>query len=169
MLDFLIREVCIPLEAIPKVLHRKPQLLGYSLAHKLRPTAAFFMQELGLAPQHLAAMVARCPALLGYSVADNLRPTIEFLRASGREYNATAEDWRRELIAAPQLLTYSLEKRIKPRVGECISLAAAAAAVPELAGVAGGKGPKSRLRKRPLSAAAVARALKMTRLACHSE
>eukprot|EP00802_Teleaulax_amphioxeia_P017409 Tamp_17565.p1 GENE.Tamp_17565~~Tamp_17565.p1 ORF type:complete len:219 (+),score=12.10 Tamp_17565:612-1268(+) len=138
--SFLVHELGVPRSSLAKLLLRKPQLLGYSIANKLRPTVAFFTHELGFSLNTVAAMVVRCPALLGYSVSRNLRPTAHFLCSSARLYNASEADWSRQLQASPQLLTYSLEQRIKPRVKATVAC----------------------LHKKPLSAATVARALKAT-------
>ena len=71
--------------------------------------------------------------MLGYSVNCNLRPTTHFLCSSARLYNVSEGDWTRQLEASPQLLTYSLEHRIKPRVRAALA----------------------HVHKRPLSAASV--------------
>jgi mTERF domain-containing protein len=136
--EYFVHELGISRGALAKILLRKPQLLGYSIPNKLRPTVAFFMHELEVTRLQVALMLVRCPALLGYSITDNLLPTLEFLRSTASLYNATVRDWIPQVLAAPQLLTYSLEQRIKPRIREALQS----------------------LRKRPSSAAAVAHAIK---------
>jgi len=54
--------------------------------------------------------------------------------------NSTWDDWTKQVVASPQLLTYSLQHRIKPRVRDTLA--------------------HVQIRNRPLSAAVVARALK---------
>jgi len=41
-------------------------------------------------------------------------------RSAASQHNMSAQDWNDQLVASPQLLTYSLEHRIKPRIQETL-------------------------------------------------
>jgi hypothetical protein len=53
------------------------------------------------------------PSLLGFSIADNLEPTIKFYEDCVG-LNAT----RNLILQHPSMISYSLEKRLKPRLAE---------------------------------------------------
>jgi hypothetical protein len=56
------------------------QVLGYSMAEKLRPMIDYLVEEVGVPAESIPMLVQRCPKLLGCSIDRNLRPTLRFLQ-----------------------------------------------------------------------------------------
>ena len=52
------------------------QVLGYSMAEKLRPMIDYLVEEVGVPAESIPMLVQRCPKLLGCSIDRNLRPTL---------------------------------------------------------------------------------------------
>ncbi|KAF3435198.1 hypothetical protein FNV43_RR22285 [Rhamnella rubrinervis] len=137
--DFL-GEMGLSAESIGKILTRFPQIVGYSVENKLRPTAEYF-HSLGV---DIAVLLHRFPQNLSFSVEANMKPVTEFFLERGFSmeevgtmisrfaplYGLSLEKnlipkWeffltmgypRSELVKHPAYFAYSLEKRIKPRV-----------------------------------------------------
>ena len=142
---YLHDELNISSDNICRLICNKPQLLGYSVGKKLRPTVKFLVEEAGVPRHRIGDFVIRCPAMLGYSVDKNLRPTLNYIKTTcnisepqGRPRPSLCSlllpltllllllspsapapvvlmlqtDWLRY----PRMLSYSLERRIKPRV-----------------------------------------------------
>ena len=65
-----------------------------------------YLQSLGVTD--IAKVVTRLPSILGLSIENNLKPTVEYLT---NECYATISD----IEKMPALVSYSLDKRIKPR------------------------------------------------------
>lgn len=63
----------------------------------------------GLTERNVASMIVRFSPLLGYSIEEVLRPKLEFLvNTMGKSV--------KEVLYYPRYFSYSLEKKIKPRV-----------------------------------------------------
>ena len=90
---------------IGKVVTRHPQILSYSIEDTLQPHVDY-LKELGVTD--IAKVVTRHPPILALSIEDNLKPTVEYLT---NECYATISDIEKR----PALVSYSLDKRIKPR------------------------------------------------------
>ncbi|KAF3435200.1 hypothetical protein FNV43_RR22287 [Rhamnella rubrinervis] len=136
--DFL-GEMGLSAESIGKILTRFPQIVGYSVEDKLRPTAEYF-HSLGV---DIAALLHRFPQNLSFSVEANVKPVTEFFLERGFSmeevgtmisrfaplYGLSLEKnlipkWeffltmgypRSELVKHPVYFGYSLEERVKPR------------------------------------------------------
>ncbi|EXC33644.1 hypothetical protein L484_013841 [Morus notabilis] len=91
----------------PRVIKKYPELLVSDTERTLLPRMRYLM-NLGLSEKDVAFMVRRFSPLLGYSVDEVLRPKLDFLIN-------TMEKPVRDVVEYPRFLSYSLEKRIKPR------------------------------------------------------
>ncbi len=92
-------------EDVAQALFKNPNILGYdpkSLQQKLT-----FLEEYGLAREQIKDFFAAAPKLFDLAVETNMRPTFDFFLETGWEVAILCE--------FPQVLNYSLEKRIKPR------------------------------------------------------
>ena len=90
---------------IGKVVTKLPHILYYSIEDNLQPHVDY-LKELGVTD--IAKVVTRLPPILALSIEDNLKPTVEYLT---NECYATISD----IEKMPALVSYSLDKRIKPR------------------------------------------------------
>jgi len=91
---------------IAKVVTRLPQILSYSIEDTLQPHVDY-LEKLGVTD--IGKVVTRHPQILGcYSIENNLKSTVEYLT---NQCYATIQDIEKN----PALVSYSLDKRIKPR------------------------------------------------------
>jgi len=90
---------------IAKVVTRLPSILHYSIEDTLQPHVDY-LKELGITD--IAKVVTKLPPILYLSIKNNLKPTVEYLT---NECYATISD----IEKTPALVSYSLDKRIKPR------------------------------------------------------
>lgn len=93
-----------------------PRLLGSSLAENLKVTLPWLPEALGLDAGQAVALMKRAPILMVCSIADNLDPTLlSFFRD---EMRALKQELRGAVLSNPQVLTYSLNGRLRPRVAK---------------------------------------------------
>ena len=90
---------------IAKVVTRFPHIFSYSIEDNLQPHVDY-LKELGVTD--IGKVVTRHPQILSLSIEDNLKPTVEYLT---NECYTTISD----IENMPALVSYSLDKRIKPR------------------------------------------------------
>jgi len=90
---------------IGKVVTKLPSILAYSIEDNLQPHIEY-LKELGVTD--IGKIVTRNPSILHLSIEDNLKPTVEYLT---NQCYATISD----IEKMPALVSYSLDKRIKPR------------------------------------------------------
>lgn len=91
----------------PRVIKKYPEFLVSDPERTLLPRMRYLM-NLGLSEKDVAFMVRRFSPLLGYSIEEVLRPKLDFLVN-------TMEKPVRVVVDYPRFLSYSLEKKIKPR------------------------------------------------------
>ena len=105
---FVREQTGVTFAAMSKMVQQHPQLLGLSIEANLQPKLRYLTEGLGIAPERLAPVVAALPTLLSLSVENNLEPKVRFL--------VDEAGYAREDIArSPNLLAYSLERRMRPR------------------------------------------------------
>jgi len=92
---------------IRKVVRRFPQVLALDIENKMKPRVEY-LKSIGVKEEDISKVVAILPQVLGSDVEKNLKPTYKFLQSN---FNVCVED----IIKSPNLLSYSLEKRIKLR------------------------------------------------------
>ena len=90
---------------IAKVVTRLPNILAYSIENNLQPHVDY-LKELGVTD--IGKVVTTLPQILSLSIENNLKPTVEYLT---NQCYATISDIEKN----PALVSYSLDKRIKPR------------------------------------------------------
>eukprot|EP00850_Spirogloea_muscicola_P002958 SM000011S19136 [mRNA] locus=s11:996366:1007475:- [translate_table: standard] len=90
-----------------KLVNKGPVLLTLSLDNNLIPTRNFFYSK-GFSRDDLATMLIRLPGLLGYKVSTVLEPKYEYI-------TRIMERSLEEIVKFPQIFSYSLSCRIKPR------------------------------------------------------
>uniref|UniRef100_A0A803QZB1 Uncharacterized protein n=1 Tax=Cannabis sativa TaxID=3483 RepID=A0A803QZB1_CANSA len=91
----------------PRVIKKYPELLVSDIDRTLLPRMKYLV-NMGLSRRDVAFMVRRFSPLLGYSIEEVMRPKLDFLVN-------TMEKPLREVVDYPRFLSYSLEKKIKPR------------------------------------------------------
>ncbi|XP_062110932.1 transcription termination factor MTERF2, chloroplastic [Humulus lupulus] len=91
----------------PRVIKKYPELLVSDIDRTLLPRMKYLV-NMGLSRRDVAFMVRRFSPLLGYSIDEVMRPKLDFLIN-------TMEKPLREVVDYPRFLSYSLEKKIKPR------------------------------------------------------
>ena len=90
---------------VVEMISKNPSLLAYDVASIEEKLA--LMRDFGFGEAEVRLFVASAPKVLDLSVERNLRPTLSFFLDSG---------WTiADLCRFPQVLNYSLAKRIKPR------------------------------------------------------
>eukprot|EP00850_Spirogloea_muscicola_P001022 SM000004S14892 [mRNA] locus=s4:32935:43984:- [translate_table: standard] len=90
-----------------KLVNKGPVLLTLSIDNNLIPTRDFFYSK-GFSRDDLATMLIRLPGLLGYKVSTVLEPKYEYI-------TEIMERSLEEIVKFPQIFSYSLSCRIKPR------------------------------------------------------
>ncbi|KAK4537321.1 hypothetical protein CDCA_CDCA12G3346 [Cyanidium caldarium] len=78
----LLRALGLTAEDAGRVLHRRPQMLGISLAAQARPVIEFLVEALGLRESHLRRVVRHAPRILELSVEEVLRPGAAFMQGT---------------------------------------------------------------------------------------
>ena len=108
---YMVQELGLASSEVGKIVQQHPQLLGLSVEDNLKHKVRYLVEELGLPAQRLAAVISSFPTLLSLSVTQNLRPKVQFLLD---EAGYDLED----IARSPNLLAYSLERRIRPRFAQ---------------------------------------------------
>lgn len=106
---FLINEVALPFPDVSRAIVRCPRLLVSSIDDQLRP-ALMFLRELGFVGKQ--KIDCSTTVLLVSNVENTLLPKIEFLANLGFSHSEVAN----MVIRSPGLLTYSIEKNLRPKV-----------------------------------------------------
>ncbi|KZV52029.1 hypothetical protein F511_10249 [Dorcoceras hygrometricum] len=105
-LEFL-SSVGISKAYLPRVIRKYPELFVCDVDQALLPRMRY-LKKIGLSQKDIRSMVSRFSPLLGYSVEEVMQPKLEFLvNTMGFPLS--------EVVEYPRYLSYSLEKRIKPR------------------------------------------------------
>mmetsp|Transcript_20161 Transcript_20161/g.48430 ORF Transcript_20161/g.48430 Transcript_20161/m.48430 type:complete len:337 (+) Transcript_20161:170-1180(+) len=113
-LNWLQHRLALDDLALSKMIQRKPQTLSFNVDTNIEPTLNWIQQRLDLDDAALSKMIQRLPSLLGYNVETNIEPTLNFyIQALGNEKEALAL-----VIHYPSLISYSLTKRLEPRLRE---------------------------------------------------
>jgi hypothetical protein len=111
-----------------------PDILTLSIETNLKPKIDYFVHTLKLEKDELRYVILKRPQLLSLSLDRNILPKIEFLLKERKpitsswnspdSYNGglgmsmkEVRDW---IVQHPQILTFGLEKRIRPRVFDIV-------------------------------------------------
>ncbi|MCO5559383.1 hypothetical protein L7F22_012982 [Adiantum nelumboides] len=95
-----------------KVLLRRPQLLGYTIAG-IEPTIQY-LRELGVTERMLGKVISISPQVLTLNREERLKPAVEYLRSIGLQ---DSKDMERLLVRNAQILCCSIEKNLAPKFG----------------------------------------------------
>ncbi|EPS61161.1 hypothetical protein M569_13638, partial [Genlisea aurea] len=106
-LEFLFREVGISESEVRRVICKYPEALVCDVERAMQPRMSY-LREVGFSKRDVASMVRRFSPLLGYSVEKVMKPKVEFLAKTMRRP-------LRDVVGYPRYLSYSLERKIKPR------------------------------------------------------
>ena len=83
-----------------------------SILDNLEPKLEWLQQNLSLSEDELSEMIQKQPALFGYNIPNNLEPTLDFyINALGSKSDAISYVKQKH-----KSFSYSLEKRLKPRL-----------------------------------------------------
>ena len=92
-------------------------ILSYSIENKIEPQLSWLQSRFGLDDEGLRSMLCTSPTLLNVNMKNIIEPKLDFYA------DILGEDESIRLIAKdPRFLTYSLEKRLKPRLAEASAL-----------------------------------------------
>ncbi|KAJ1493710.1 mTERF-domain-containing protein [Baffinella frigidus] len=105
---FLREAVGVDFEGMARMVQQHPQMLGLSIEANLQPKMRYLTERLGIAPARLLPIITALPTLLSLSIEKNLEPKVRFLVD---EAGYSKDD----IAKSPNLLAYSLEKRMRPR------------------------------------------------------
>ena len=103
-------------EEAGKLLKHVP-LLKLSIEHNVEPKLNYLQSRLALNDEQLGRMACSLPSILSCHIENNIDPTFEFYTDLLGEKEGT-----RLISNDPRFLSYSLEKRLKPRLAEASSL-----------------------------------------------
>ena len=113
-LDWLQTRLELDDIALGKIIQKLPSILACSIPDNIEPKLNWIQQRLSLTDEGLSKLIQQRPPILGCNIGTNLEPTLNFyITALGDESNALAF-----VIHNPTSLSYSLEKRLKPRLEE---------------------------------------------------
>ncbi|XP_027154462.1 transcription termination factor MTERF5, chloroplastic [Coffea eugenioides] len=109
LVEFLL-DLGILKSDIPTIISKRPQLCGISLSENLIPTMTF-LENLGVDKRQWAKVIYRFPALLTYS-RSKLKGSVDFLY----EVGLSAENVGKVLTRCPNIISYSVEDKLRPTV-----------------------------------------------------
>jgi hypothetical protein len=100
--------------SISKLVKRLAHVFSYSIDDNLEPKLSWLQLRLSLGNKRLSLVAQRMPQLLCCNIETNLEPTMKFYE------DCVGSDAMTAMIAtSPSLITFSLEKRLKPRLAVC--------------------------------------------------
>merc|ERR1719287_105118 len=113
-LDWLQQRLHLDDAEMSKMIRIQPSLLGCSVEDSLEPKLEWLQQHLSLDDAALSNMIQQFPVLFSCNAETNLRPTLDFyIDALGDTRGALAL-----VVGHPNVLSLSLERRLKPRLQE---------------------------------------------------
>ena len=123
-LEWLQRRLELDDAALSKMILLNPSILGNSITDNLEPKLEWLQQHLSLTDDELSDMIQKQPALFGYNIPNNLEPTLDFyIGALGSKRDAITY-----VRQKPKSFSYSLEKRLKPRLKQALDVGMAVGA-----------------------------------------
>jgi hypothetical protein len=111
-IDYLVKDLKIPADVIPKMIMQQPSIFGYSV--DLMDSKIIFFEKQGLSRSYVINMFRSSPSLFGLTIDDSLQPKLKFLLKKG----FVTEDKSSEGLASVPgfYFGYSLHHRIGPRL-----------------------------------------------------
>lgn len=112
--QFMLREMNVPLTELRTLIKKNPQIMLYSLEHNLRPKLIFyFIMTLHMDTRQVSKLLLKYPPILDYNLNNHILPISRYF-ISDLEFAPT--EFRQILLKFPRLVTWSLFK-IKHVVG----------------------------------------------------
>jgi len=117
-LDWLQQRLDLNDVALSKMILLNPSILGNSISDNMEPKLEWLQHRLSLTDAELSDMIQKQPALFGYNIPNNLEPTLDFyIDALGSKSDAITY-----VRQKPKAFSYSLEKRLKPRLKQALDV-----------------------------------------------
>ena len=117
-LDWLQQRLDLDDVALSKMILLNPSILGNSISDNMEIKLEWLKQNLSLTDVELSEMIQKQPALFGYNIPNNLEPTLDFyINALGSKSDAITY-----VRQKPKSFSYSLEKRLKPRLEQALDI-----------------------------------------------
>merc|ERR1712194_760900 len=112
-LDWLQQRLDVDDVTVSKMIRRLPSILGMNI-DAMEPKINWLQQRLNLGDAAASKVIQKLPSLLCSNVDANIKPTLDFyVDVIGDEKQAL------DMVTHdPLLFSYSLEKRLKPRLQE---------------------------------------------------
>lgn len=112
--QFMLREMQMPLADFRTLIKKNPLILLYSLEHNLRPKLIyFFIMTLHMEPRTVSKLLLKYPPIVDYNLNNHILPISRYLVV---ELEFAPIEVRQILVKFPRLITWSLFK-IKHVVG----------------------------------------------------
>lgn len=105
-------ELGVRKEALPQMLLQYPELLGMKVQDKVEAKLPWLTAKVGVRREDMAAILEKLPQILAMNV-----PTGTKRVHALRDLGLTKEEVARMIVACPQLIGLSIEKRISPNGG----------------------------------------------------
>jgi hypothetical protein len=113
-LSWLQDKLSLDDKSLSKLVLAQPHVFSCSIEANLEPKLAWLQERLSLDDESLCFVMQRQPSLFIKNIENNLEPTIKFYE------DCVGSNAAIQLISkSPNILTNSLEKRLKPRLVEC--------------------------------------------------
>jgi len=113
-MNFLYREIGIPIDDLQSIIQRNPKLLLYSLKDNLEvKLISFFIMRLRMEPRHVLKILKAYPFIIDYNLENHMLPIARFFLS---ELEFSPIEFRAILLKFPRLMTHSTFK-IKHVVG----------------------------------------------------
>eukprot|EP01018_Ginkgo_biloba_P021785 Gb_10479 [translate_table: standard] len=103
-------ELGVKPEDLGKVLLRRPQLLGYTIA--ALETTVQYLRELGVKDAAMGKVITLSPQVISLNCEEKLKPVIKFLWSAGLDQE---RDMEMLLVRNAQILCCSIEKNLRPK------------------------------------------------------
>eukprot|EP00550_Attheya_septentrionalis_P001302 CAMPEP_0198287720 /NCGR_PEP_ID=MMETSP1449-20131203/6431_1 /TAXON_ID=420275 /ORGANISM="Attheya septentrionalis, Strain CCMP2084" /LENGTH=680 /DNA_ID=CAMNT_0043985711 /DNA_START=56 /DNA_END=2101 /DNA_ORIENTATION=+ len=113
-MQFLHKEIEIPLNVLRKIVKKNPLILLYSVDNNLRPKLIdYFIMKLCMSPVDVQRILLAYPAIMNYRLEEHIMPITRYFVA---DLEFSPMEFRNILLKFPRIMTYSLRK-IKHVVG----------------------------------------------------
>ena len=100
-----LTDIGIPLDNLPKLLRKQPQILQLSVAKGLAPRVEYYKNSLLIPKSDIPKLIQRNPAVLTFSIENQVKPRVDYLRDLGIPKDGVVK----MIVKHPHLLHYSFE------------------------------------------------------------
>eukprot|EP00557_Chaetoceros_sp_GSL56_P012899 CAMPEP_0176482726 /NCGR_PEP_ID=MMETSP0200_2-20121128/3531_1 /TAXON_ID=947934 /ORGANISM="Chaetoceros sp., Strain GSL56" /LENGTH=656 /DNA_ID=CAMNT_0017879065 /DNA_START=91 /DNA_END=2061 /DNA_ORIENTATION=+ len=118
LVGYLRYQLGMNAKEVKRVLFQAPQVISLNTDKKVASKVEFLKDTFELTnDKDLRKVISGMPTILLCNTEENIRPKAEYLL---KEFGGDRMEMRQAVITLPTLLGYSLEKRIKPRMGQIL-------------------------------------------------